>query len=82
MTRLDSRKTRLIFTTCDTVRERGKLREIILEPTPYLVSIRLKGCRQRLTLSYGAIYNLAAKIAAEAARKERIEKKKARVKQC
>ena len=76
MTRLDSRKSRLIFTTSDTIRERGKLREIILEPTPYLVTIRLKGCRQRLQLSYGAIYSLAAKIAAEQARKDRAEKKR------
>ena len=76
MTRLDSRKSRLVFTTSDTIRERGKLREIVVEPTPYLVTIRLKGCRQRLTVSYGAIYNLAAKIAAEQQRKERIEKRK------
>ena len=59
MTSLANRKTRLRFTTCDAIRERGKLREIVLEPHPYTVTIRLLGLRRSFELSYASIYNLA-----------------------
>jgi len=71
MTRLASRKSRLLIETSDMVRERGKLREVILEPHPYTVVVRLKGMRQRYEVSYAGIYNLAARLAAEKARQER-----------
>jgi hypothetical protein len=78
VTRLDSRKSRLVFTTSDTIRERGKLREIVLEPSPRYVTIRLKGCRQRLVLEYSAIYHLAAKKQADQNLREAKEARKAR----
>ena len=75
MTRLASRKSRLLIETSDMVRERGKLREVILEPHPYTVVVRLKGMRQRYEVSYAGIYNLAARLAAEKARQERTLRK-------
>ena len=79
MTRLASRKSRLLIETSDTVRERGKLREVVLEPHPYTVSVRLKGMRQRFEVSYAGIYHFAAKVAAEKARAERKAKKAGRL---
>jgi hypothetical protein len=78
MTRLEKRKSRLIVETSDTVRERGKLRAVILEPSPYLVAVRLKGLRQRYEVSYAGIYAFAARIAADKARQERAERRKAK----
>lgn len=41
MSRLDQRKSRLVFTTSDTVRERGKLREVVIEGQQYFAVVRL-----------------------------------------
>jgi hypothetical protein len=78
VTSLANRKTRLKFTTCDAVRERGKLREIVLEPHPYTVTVRLLGLRRSFEISYAAIYNLAVlkhveqqRAAKKAAKKEK-----------
>jgi len=53
------------------VRERGKSREVTMEFTPYLVSVRLKGMRQRFEVSPAGIYNYAVRIAVERQRLER-----------
>jgi hypothetical protein len=55
----------------DVVRERGKSREVTMEFTPYLVSVRLKGMRQRFEISPAGIYNYAVRIAVERRRLER-----------
>ena len=80
MTRLDKRKSRLVVETSDTVRERGALREVILEfhSSGYTLAVRLKGCRQRYDISPAGIYNLAARVAADKARQERKAARKAR----
>ena len=78
MTSLSERKTKLIVETADAVRERGKLREVVIEcSSPYFCTVRLKGTRTRFPISYASIYNRAASIAAEAARAERKAAKKA-----
>lgn len=71
MTALAKRKTRLTFETSDSVRYRGKLREIIIEATEYTAAIRLKGTRQRFELSWAGIYNQAVKVSVDKARAER-----------
>lgn len=76
MTKLETRKSKLHIITGDTVYERGKRREVVIEATPYSAVIRLKGMRQGYPLSYAGMYNLAVKIAVQA---ERDEKKKAKV---
>lgn len=71
MSNLETRKTRLVFTTCDAVRERGRLREVVLEAQPYIALVRLKGTRTSFPISYAAIYHQAAKIAAAERRAEK-----------
>jgi hypothetical protein len=78
MTSLAKRKTRFIFTTCDIVRERGKLREIVIEAHTHSATVRLLGMRRGYEISYASIYNLAVqkhveqqRAAKKAARKEK-----------
>ena len=77
MTRLDKRKSKLIIETSDTVRERGRLREVIVEPhsNGYTLSVRLKGCRMKYDLSWGGVYAFAARVAADRMRAEKKAKK-------
>jgi len=75
MTSLDKRKTKLVFTTCDTVRQRGRLREVVLECKPYFAMVRLSGMRTSFAISYATIFETAARIKAE---RDRAEKKKAK----
>lgn len=76
MTSLATRKTRLSFETSDSVRYRGRLREVIVEATEYTAAIRLKGTRQRFELSWAGIYNQAVKVSVE---RKRAERKKRRM---
>jgi len=71
MTRLATRKTQLRFEADAVVRGRA----LICEPTPYLCRLREKGRRTWCEVSWEAVYWLAAKIAAEARRKERRNRK-------
>ena len=59
MTDLSSRKTRCVVQFSDTVRERGKLREVIMELTPYGLTVRLKGMRTGFEISPASVYNQA-----------------------
>jgi len=78
MTRLDKRKSRLMVETSDTVRERGALREVIIEAdsSGYVLFVRLKGLRNRYPISPGGIYNAAVKIAVDKQRAERKAKRR------
>lgn len=78
MTSLEKRKTRLVFTTADQVRERGKYRPVVIEARPSCAVVRLLGMRQSYPITYGAIYHVAAKIAVDQARAERKTRKRAR----
>ncbi len=78
MTDLASRKTKCIVQFSDTVRERGKLREVIMELTPYGMTVRLKGMRTGFTVSPASVYNLAVMKAVAAEKAEKAAKKKAR----
>jgi hypothetical protein len=73
-TNLSKRKTRLQFVTCDVVRERGRLREVVIEAGTHYATVRLLGMRRSYQISYAGIYHMAARIAVE---KERAEKKAA-----
>lgn len=76
MAHLEKRKSRLTFTTADTVRERGKLREVVVEATtPYWATVRLAGMRKSYKVSFASIYTLAVKQEVE---KQRAEKKAAK----
>ena len=64
MTNLSKRKSKLTFETEDVLKERGKFRQVIIEAQPHVAYVRLKGMREAFPISYGAIYHMAAKIAA------------------
>jgi hypothetical protein len=76
VTRIDKRKSRLTFETSECVRERGRLREVIIEvESGYVMNVRLKGLRSKYAISPAGIYNLAVRVAVEKAREERRKKK-------
>jgi hypothetical protein len=75
MTTLEKRKSRLQIITSDVVRERGKLREVVLEAHPYFATVRLKGMRSSFEVSWAGIYNMAVRLEVE---KKRAEKKAAK----
>lgn len=79
MTSLAKRKTRLQFTTSDSVRYRGRLREIVVEATEYTAIVRLKGTRQEYEVSWAGIWNLAVKIAVEKQRAEKRARKRGNI---
>lgn len=64
--------------TFSSVRERGKTRPIIVTLASTYIQVRLKGTRKVFTATYDQLFVLGARNAAEQARKERAEKRKAR----
>lgn len=65
--------------TLSEVRERGKMRAIIVELRPTFVVVRLKGLpSSRYTVTYAQMFNAGAKNAADQVRRERAEAKKAK----
>jgi len=71
MNNLATRKTRLSVEFSDCVRERGKLRNVTFDLSPYSVRVRLKGMRTGYDISPAAIYNRAVLLEVEKRRKER-----------
>lgn len=78
MTKLAERKTRLLFTTESLVRSRGKLRQVVIEAQPRLAIVRLHGTRMRYVVTWDAIHDFAARIAAEQVRKDKATARKAK----
>jgi hypothetical protein len=64
--------------TLSSIRERGKLRPIIVELASTYVKLRLKGMRYTFTVTYGQLFLMGAKNAAEARRQERETTRKAK----
>ena len=75
MTNLRSRKTRCIVMFDETIRERGKAREIVMELNPWTVKVRLKGLRGSYEIPAASIYNRAVAIAVERKRAEKKARK-------
>lgn len=78
MTRLSKRKTRLVITTEGLVRERGKLREVVIEAFPHHAEVRLLGLRKSYAITWAGIFSKAVAIAVELERAEKRAAKKAR----
>ena len=81
MSDLAQRKTKLVFTTCEAVRERGKSREVIIQAEPYFALVRLKGTRTAFPIRWETIYQKAAAIHAARVKQDRLDAKKAAKKQ-
>jgi hypothetical protein len=75
MTKMAERKTRLSVEFSDCIRERGKLREVIMQFSPYGIQVRLKGLRTSYEVTPAAIYNRAVQVSVDKARAERKAKK-------
>jgi hypothetical protein len=76
MSHLTKRKSRLVFTTADTVRYKGREREVVVEVTPFVATCRLAGTRTRYEMSWAGIFQHAAHAQAEKLRAERKAKRK------
>ena len=76
MTALEKRKTKLAVEFSDTVRERGRLREVVMQFSPYGVTVRLKGMKCSFDISPASIYNQAVLKAVAAKRAEKKARKK------
>lgn len=72
MTHLTKRKSKLVFTTSDTVRYKGQEREVVVEVSPFVAVCRLAGTRTRYEMSWAGIFQHAA---ATFAAKQRAERK-------
>jgi len=74
MTALCNRKSKLVFETEGVMRERGKLRQVIIEASassPTIGFVRLKGTQTRFPFEWAAVYTMAAKIAVAQAKVSR-----------
>lgn len=69
--RLADRKTPLEFETSDEIHEAGQYREVVVEAHPTHAVVRLKGLRGGYEVSWSAVWAMAAKAAAEKARREK-----------
>ncbi len=67
MSKIETRKHKLVIDTPATI----KGRRLVLELSDYWLTIRPKGTRQRLQVSYEGIYWLAARVEASRLVKER-----------
>jgi hypothetical protein len=76
MTRLTKRKSRLVFITSDTVRYKGREREVVVEVSPFVATCRLAGTRTRYEMSWAGIFQHAAATFAAKVRSERKAKRK------
>jgi len=76
MSHLNKRKSRLIFTTSDTIRYKGRDREVVVEVTPFIATCRLAGTRTRYEMSWSGIFQHAARVFADKQRAERKAKRK------
>jgi hypothetical protein len=77
MSHLTKRKSKLVFTTADTVRYKGKLREVVVEVSPFIATCRLAGTRTRYEMSWSGIFGHAARVFADKQRAERKAQRKA-----
>ena len=78
MSVLANRKTRAVLEFSDCIREKGKLRPIVFELTPYGVKVRLKGLRGSYEITPASVYNSAVARAVAQKRAEKLAAKKAR----
>ena len=78
MSVLSKRKTRCVLEFSDCVRERGKLRPVVFELSPYGVRVRLKGLRGSYEITPASVYTSAVLRAVAQKRAEKLAAKKAK----
>ena len=65
--------------TFASVRERGRIRPLVIELNTTYLRVRLKGSRRFYTVTYDQVWGLGARNAAEERRREKAAARKARV---
>ena len=78
MSVLAKRKSKCVLEFSDTIRERGKLREIIFDLSPYGIRVRLKGLRGSYEITPASVYNSAVARFVAQRKAEKLAAKKAR----
>lgn len=63
--------------TAASIRDGGRLLPIVVEIFPTYLCLRQKGRRTRLAVEYQVVYRLAARLLADAVRREKQERKRA-----
>ena len=76
---LAKRKSRLVVEFSQTITDRGRSREVVMELTPWGITVRLKGMRTRFEITPASVYNRAVILAVEKRRQERKAAKKEKV---
>ena len=76
MAALLDRKTRVIFVTASLMKQNGKAREIVVESRPQYAVVQLNGSKERYSVAWEAIYELAKKRHAQNLRMEARAQKK------
>ena len=69
---------RVVRQTAETIRDRGRTRPLIVALEPWGLTLRPKGCRYTLRLPWGAAWQRAVWLEAEAKRREKAERRKGR----
>jgi hypothetical protein len=64
------RKAQIIFVTASSVEQNGKNRKVVVESRPTFAIVRLDGSRERFSIAWEAIYDIAKKLRAESLRQE------------
>jgi hypothetical protein len=78
LSKLCDRKSRLIAEFSETIRERGRSREIIVQLSPYNIRVKLKGTRSWYDLNPASCYNLAVSKEVARLRAEKAAARKAK----
>ncbi len=78
MSKLSERKTRLVAEFSETIRERGRSREVVMRLSEYSIAVKLKGTRTWFEISPASVYNLAVSKEVARQKAEKATAKKAR----
>jgi hypothetical protein len=64
------RKAQVIFVTASSVEQNGKNRKVVVESRPTFAIVRLDGSRERFSIAWEAIYDIAKQLRAKSLRQE------------
>jgi hypothetical protein len=64
------RKAQIIFVTASSVEQNGKNRKVVVESRPTFAIVRLDGSRERFSIAWEAIYDIAKQLRVKSLRQE------------
>jgi hypothetical protein len=59
------RKAQIIFVTASSIEENGKKRKVVVESRPTFAIVRLDGSRERFSIAWEAVYEIARRCHAD-----------------